>query len=141
MAEATALFGMPGLTVLAAARVAGEREVLIETAQECQARRQGGGFRGNNGGVRATSEGICAGHGVVPGGEGSARRATSITPESPAKARQIAPRLQAPRRPAGTGPRNVPLFVPLSSRTPAAKTRRGKRFFHGCRQDGQPSRT
>ena len=72
MAEATALFGMPGSTVLAAARVAGEREVLIETAQECQARRQGGGFRGNNGGVRATSEGICAGHGVVPGGEGSA---------------------------------------------------------------------
>ena len=72
MAEATALFGIPGSTVLAAARVAGEREVLIETAQECQARRQGGGFRGNNGGVRATSEGICAGHGVVPGGEGSA---------------------------------------------------------------------
>ena len=39
MAEATALFGMPGSTVLAAARVAGEWEVLIETAQECQARR------------------------------------------------------------------------------------------------------
>ena len=66
MAEATALFGMPGSTVLAAARVAGEREVLIETAQECQARRRGGGFRGNNGGVRATSEGICAGHGLAP---------------------------------------------------------------------------
>ena len=39
MAEATALFGMPGSTVLAAARVAGEGGVLIETAQECQARR------------------------------------------------------------------------------------------------------
>jgi|GEM_PF-3634505 len=39
MAEATALFGMPGSTVLAAARVAGEWGVLIETAQECQARR------------------------------------------------------------------------------------------------------
>ena len=50
MAEATALFGMPGSAVLAAARVAGEWGVLIETAQECQARRQGGGFRGINGG-------------------------------------------------------------------------------------------
>ena len=47
MAEATALFGMPGSTVLTAARVAGEWEVLIETAQECQARRQVAGYAEN----------------------------------------------------------------------------------------------
>ena len=141
MAEATALFGMPGSTVLAAARVAGEREVLIETAQECQARRQGGGFRGNNGGVRATSEGICAGHGVVPGGEGSASDldyAGKPRESPPNKLRAVQP---TPSTTRWTRPRKLPRFVPLSSRTLAAKTRRGKRFFHGCSQDGQPSRT
>jgi len=94
MAEATALFGMPGSAVLAAARVAGERGGAGRDRAGVPSAETRWRVSRNKWRVRAiaTSEGICAGHGVVPGGEGSARRATSITPESPAKARQIAPR-------------------------------------------------
>ena len=46
MAEATALFGMPGSTVLAAARVAGEWKVLIGNRAGVSSAEISGGFRG-----------------------------------------------------------------------------------------------
>ena len=137
MAEATALFGMPGSTVLAAARVAGEWRCRSMPRRSVK-RGDKWRVRGINGGVRATStsEGICAGHGVVPVGESIASDL-----DYAGKPREGPPNSSALHKPhtpttRRTRPRKVPRFVPLSSRTPAAKDAAGERFFHGCRQDG-----
>ena len=68
-------------------------------------------------------------------------RATSIHAGKPREARRIAPRFTShtPDDPLDKAA-YLPRFVPLSSRTPAAKDAAGERFFHGCRQDrGHPA--
>ena len=63
-------------------------------------------------------------------------RATSIHAGKPREARRIAPRFTShtPDDPLDKAAYLL-RFVPLSSRTPAAKDAAGERFFHGCRQN------